>query len=31
MAMGEVLEKYQKLGRKVFSREWLRQRVIRAR
>jgi patatin-like phospholipase/acyl hydrolase len=31
MSVGEVLEKYQKLGRNVFSRDWLRQGVIRAR
>ena len=31
MAVGEVLEKNQKLGRNVFSREWLRQGVICAR
>jgi patatin-like phospholipase/acyl hydrolase len=27
----EVLEQYQKLGRNVFSRNWFRQGVIRAR
>ena len=31
MSVGEVLEKYQKLGRNVFSRDWFRQGVIRAR
>lgn len=31
MSVVEVLEKYQKLGRNVFSRDWLRQGVIRAR
>jgi len=31
MSVGEVLEKYQKLGRNVFSRDWLRHGVIRAR
>ena len=31
MSVGEVLEQYQKLGRNVFSRNWFRQGVIRAR
>ncbi len=31
MSVGEVLEKYQKLGRNLFSRSWFRQGVIRAR
>jgi len=31
MSVGEVLEKYRNLGRNVFSRDWLRDGVIRAR
>jgi hypothetical protein len=31
MSVQEVLAKYQKLGRNVFSRDWMRQGVIRAR